>query len=75
MTNNNNKYIYGFLGFSLLAVFGYFGTGHSGNDNSDSISLEITDNNNTVESIGVTAEKIIPHDGEEVIVTAETPSE
>jgi len=74
MTNNNN-YIYGFLGFSLLAVFLHFGTGITGNNSTNSTSLEVTDNSVSPQPIGVTAEKVIPHDGEEVIVTAETPSE
>ena len=71
---NDNRYFVGFLGVSYLAVFLYFGTGISGNTSTEVPSVEITDNT-TPEVIGVTAEKVIPHEGEPVTVTAETPGE
>jgi hypothetical protein len=71
---NDNRYFVGFLGVSFLAVFLYFGTGISGNTSTEAPSVEVTDNT-TPEVIGVTAEKVIPHEGEPVTVTAETPSE
>jgi len=71
---NENRYFVGFLGLSFLAVFLYFGTGISGTDSAEAPSVEVT-NSTTPEVIGVTAEKIIPHEDEGATVAAETPTE